>query len=301
MIVLNVFLTIVSPVCVVVLLGMAVRYWMRLPVVPLNRIALYIFVPALVFLGMATTDLPMEQMGKIVLFAVTLILIMWGLSYAVSKGLRLDPTTQGTFILASVFMNSGNLPLPIINLAFGPEVLDRGLVFFTTQAVLVATLGVFVISRGHSDIRGSLQSIIKMPLPYAAILGLAVNFSNTAIPTPLLHLAELLSGAAFPTMLVVLGFQLVDQSTLSQWRLALIATGLRIGVGLALGFALMELFNMDHLSRNALLIQSAAPTAVIVTILATEFNSKPSLATAVVLISTIFSLPALTGLISFLV
>jgi predicted permease len=54
------------------------------------------------------------------------------------------------------------------------------------------------------------------------------------------------------------------------------------------------------LTRNALLVQSATPTAVIVIVLTTEFNSRPALATGAVVVSTIASIPTLTFLLAVL-
>ena len=53
-------------------------------------------------------------------------------------------------------------------------------------------------------------------------------------------------------------------------------------VGVAL--VLLEALGLDDLSRKALLVQAAAPSAVLI-ILATEFNARPRLATSTVLVS----------------
>jgi hypothetical protein len=55
---------------------------------------------------------------------------------------------------------------------------------------------------------------------------------------------------------------------------------------------------LDATTRGTLVVLSAMPTAVIVTILATEFNANPAFVTRTVVTSTIASMLTLTLLIS---
>ena len=71
-------------------------------------------------------------------------------------------------------------------------------------------------------------------------------------------------------------------------------------MGLAVGFGLLTLLGVDELTRNALLVTSCAPTAVLVIVLATEFNARPAVATGAVVVTTALSLPTLTALLSIL-
>ena len=90
------------------------------------------------------------------------------------------------------------------------------------------------------------------------------------------------------------------QRGIKEFKMVAVATVLRLWVGLAVALGLLELLQVDTLTRNALLVQAAAPTAVITIVLATEFNSRPALATGAVVISTIASIPTLTLLLSVL-
>ena len=76
MIVLDVFTDIVLPVVIVIILGMALRFFRKTSVEPISQAALYLFSPALVFLGLAQTDLPLESMGKIVAFGLLFSIAM---------------------------------------------------------------------------------------------------------------------------------------------------------------------------------------------------------------------------------
>jgi len=57
---------------------------------------------------------------------------------------------------------------------------------------------------------------------------------------------------------------------------------------------------LEGVARQAVILQSAMPTAVIVTILATEYDLDPALASAAVLVSTLLSPFTLTPIIAYL-
>ena len=288
------------PVVLVVFMGMALRYFKKAHVGPLSQAALYLFSPALVFRGMATTDLPLESMGKIVVFAILLTAIMFIIAHGTSLAIRLERSMKSAVIMAVLFMNAGNLPLPIIQLAFGDAGLERALVFFTIQALITATLGVFIAARGSQGATAALKAVAGQPIVYAAIAGVAVNLLEVTLPQLILKPTELLANAAFPAMLLVLGGNLVSQWSIQSLGPVVVATVLRLWVGLAVAYGLLELIGFDGITKNVLLVQSATPTAVIVIVLSTEFNSKPAIATGAVVLSTIASIPTLTILLSLL-
>ena len=300
MIVLDVFTDIVLPVVIVIILGMALRFFRKTSVEPISQAALYLFSPALVFLGLAQTDLPLESMGKIVAFGLLFSLAMYLIARASGFALRLDRNVQSSLLMSVLFMNAGNLSLPIVKLAFGDAGLDRALVFFALIALLVATIGVYIAARGNQGGMASLKAVAVQPIAYAATAGLALNVLDVSLPELVLRPTELLANAAFPAMLLVLGGTLVGLRTIHEWKMVTVATVLRLWVGMGIGFLLLQLLGVDELTRNVLLVQASAPTAVIVIVLATEFNARPAMATGVVVVSTILSMPTLTVLLSVL-
>ena len=70
--------------------------------------------------------------------------------------------------------------------------------------------------------------------------------------------------------------------------------------GSGVGYGLLLLLGVDELTRNALLVTSCAPTAVMVIVLSTEFNARSAVATGAVVVTTVLSLPTLTVLLSIL-
>jgi predicted permease len=109
---------------------------------------------------------------------------------------------------------------------------------------------------------------------------------------------NLLSDAAIPAMLVVLGIQLSRASMRGQIRPILMASSLRLLAGPLLAFGLVLLFGMSGYARQVSIVQAGMPTAVATGVLATEFGSDAEFATATILVSTVLSMATLSVLLA---
>jgi len=140
---------------------------------------------------------------------------------------------------------------------------------------------------------------------YAAALGLVCNLGNLAMPEPIAKAVHILGQASVPVMLAVLGAQLVQTYQNRQPVVHLPALGVvtvtRLVVAPALAWVLAGLVGLNGLARDITILESAMPTAVITTILATEFDSDPPFAALCVLATTLASLLTLTVLLNLLI
>jgi predicted permease len=101
-------------------------------------------------------------------------------------------------------------------------------------------------------------------------------------------------------MLVVLGMQLADMKALDKAWLALPASLLRLVGGALVGLAFAGLLGLQGLSRATSIIEASTPTAVIVTIVAGEYDLLPERVTSVVVLSTLLSPLSLALVIAWL-
>ena len=105
-----------------------------------------------------------------------------------------------------------------------------------------------------------------------------------------------------PGMLLVLGLQLQNNNQrIRDVRALLLATGMRLLGGLGVGLFLAPLFGLVGMAYNAGVLESSMPTAVLATILATEFDAEPAFVTTAVLTTTLLSPLTITPLLLFLV
>jgi hypothetical protein len=203
-----------------------------------------------------------------------------------------------------LLINAGNFGLPIILFAFGEEGLARGSAYFTISAAISASLGVYLAARGCAPGNLALRRVAGVPLVYAAALGLILNMIDLTIPLPLAKAVHLLGQASVPIMLVTLGIQLA-QTFQGKWRrihvpaLAIVVAG-RLFVAPALALLTAWILGLPELTRNIVVAESAMPTAVMATILATEFECDAGFVTLSVFATTLASIVTLTLLLNWM-
>jgi hypothetical protein len=157
-------------------------------------------------------------------------------------------------------------------------------------------------------------NVLKVPIGYAAVIGLAANLADIELPLIFQRgIIDLAAGAAIPGMLALLGLQLSrvslrvpenlkdkTETLATDLKAVLLASGLRLLVApfIALGLAL--LFGLSGTTYNVAVVESSMPTAVLASALATEFGADAQYVAAVTLVSTLLSILTLTVLIAFL-
>jgi predicted permease len=215
----------------------------------------------------------------------------------IARLLKLDRRAESAFILTAVLINAGNYGIPLNKFAFGDRGEERALIYFVMTVVISNTFGVFLASRGSVSTRRALLNVFRVPLPYAAVLGFALNMGDIEMPVALQRSTSLLGDAASPGMLVVLGVQLSRASIRGRIPPILLASGVRLVVSPLIAVPVSLAFGMAGLTRDVAIVQSAMPTAVISGVLATEFGADSEFVTAVILTSTLFSMATLSVLL----
>jgi predicted permease len=152
---------------------------------------------------------------------------------------------------------------------------------------------VYIASAGRSGFKHSVVSVLKMPLAYAAVLGLIFNGFNLVLPEAIGRALDLAAAAALPVMLVNLGLELARARLRDyDWRV-LLATGIRLLAAPVIAVGLAAIMGMSGLNRSVSVIEASMPTAVLASLIAAEFNARPDFVTGVVFLSTLGSIVTL--------
>ena len=291
---LDVFLNVTMPVFLVAIIAAGFQRWRKIPVGPVNQITLYLLTPALIFTLLVQQRIPASASVRIVGAMVVTTALIMVISVLLSKVLRHDRAMGGAFMLSTAFPNAGNLALPVLLLAFGEEGLAVGVIVFVTQAIMGQSLGVFIAAGSQMNRMESLKQVFKLPAIYGIIAALLVRLLGVELPFVILQPIKLLSQAAIPVMLVVLGCQLAGELRLDSLLSLAAALLVRLVVSAPLAYGATLLFDLDALSQSVVVIVCAMPVAVFTTILATEFRANPRFVTNAVVTSTLASTFTLT-------
>jgi hypothetical protein len=266
----------------------------------LSQLILYIFSPCLIFVLLTSNKLSNDQLVKVILFSFIFIFIIGGITWVASRLIKADRTMSTSMILTTMFTNAGNYGLPVVLFAFGETGLGIASLYFVTNICVAFTAGTLIASMGSMDFSKALANLFKLPLVYAVIL--AILFMNTgwSVPVPLERTTKLLGDATIPSMLILLGLQLKTVRLTDKLLPLGAVSAVRLLLSPLLAVLLLPWFGLSGVAVQALTLQAGMPTAVITTMLATEYDAEPSFATASVFLTTLISPLTLTPLMALL-
>lgn len=296
----NVFTNNLLPILLLSGAGFALGRTLKLDSRPLGRIIFYILSPVLIFNLLVSSKLAVENIFLMMGYSASIMLIVAGIALVLGKLFRLERTVLTIVILTTLFANNGNYGLPLISFAFGQEALAYASIYFVTNSLLLYTLGVLIASLGHLNLKNALSGLLKVPAIYAILLAILFIRTGWSLPVPVQKTVELTAAGAVPAMLILLGLEMQKAEWTHNIRALSIPVVCRLLIGPVIGLAMTALFGLDVTPRKVVITQAGMPSAVMTTILATEYKLDASLVTAIVFISTILSPLTLTPLLFFL-
>jgi malate permease and related proteins len=297
---LTILFNVVLPVFLIAGIGFAGRRYLKLDPQPIARLALYLLVPALLFQTLLTAKLEAEEVTRIGAFAIILTIALVALGMISARALGAGRAEAAGLTMAMTFINAANYGLPVNLFAFGQDGFDRAAVFVVFENILTYTVGVFVAARGHLPWGRALGSVLRMPVLWAAIAAIAIRVTNLDLPLPVQRASSLLSGAAIPVVILLLGLQIAGMRVRRLNPRVFGAVAARLVVSPLLGLALVALLSPAPLTAKVLVLESAMPTAVNATLIATEFNAEPDLVSTAALFSTVLSIITVTAWVAYL-
>jgi malate permease and related proteins len=287
--ILTVFWQNILPIFLVAGSGYALQRWQVIDRRSLARATLYIFSPALVFSSLVKTRLPGDELLDLTLFTLLNMAVMALLALLTGRLLHMSRRSLVTLVLVTVFVNSGNYGLVMVQLRYGDAGLARAIVYYTTGTVLLYSVGIMLASMGALPWRQAVAQMLRLPPMYAALAAIVVYATHLEPPLPLMKAIDLAGQGAIPVMLLVLGMQFEGFRGGMDWRLIAPALGLRLVIAPVVAVWLAGVVGLTGLGFSASIIEAIMPTAVITIILATEFDLPVATVTSIVILSTVLS------------
>ena len=297
---LSIFASDILPVFVVAGVGFVLARFLHASVKTLAHIVFYALVPCLVFKMLVTSNIIGPQFGKMAVLSVLVAAAMGLIARLVAVPLRLSRPELSAFLLVVMFSNGGNYGLPVVLFAFGPEALSYGTVYFVVGSFMTYTIGVFLAATGRGGVRRALAGVVRVPAIYGVATAAVVIAAGLRLPLVVMRPISLLSDAALPMMMLVLGMQLERATIPERPKVVLVAVGLSLMVAPFVALGLVWMLGLTGPARQAGVVLASMPVAVVTTILALEFDAAPAFVTSAVFLSTLLSPFTLTPLIAYL-
>jgi len=274
-------LEVAFPVFAVIAIGYVFARLKKIDLRPVIDLLLYITIPALVISSLSRKPLVMGLVATVALsacavVAATGVVAFLYLRLTGQRGLR-------GFYLPTMFMNTGNMGLPLALLAFGQEGLTVAVLYYVTMTIVVYTAGIYIASG-----RGGFREVLRLPLIYAAVLALGLNAGRVAIPGPLLTTVDMLGAATIPLMQLSLGYRLYSTRITSPWT-TLASSVIRFGGGFVAALLVTMAFNINGVTAKVIILASTMPSAVINFIISQRYNLDTDFVSSSVALSTLLS------------
>ena len=210
---------------------------------------------------------------------------------------------QGTFDLSVALYNYGYIPIPIILLFFGNDVLGMLFVYNVGMELSLWTLGVLVLA-GRSSLRRNVRRIINPPL-IAILLCLAANayFLENPLPLSLARLIHMMGQATIPMALLLVGATIFDNfssiKAVHPLKPVIAGVALRLLVIPAIFVAMAYLLPIPSSLKTVLCVQAGMPSAVLPAMLVRQYGGDVQMAVRIIVATSVLCLITMPTWLSF--
>jgi len=275
----------------------------------LNRFAVYLALPALMFLAMSKiTPDQIRQFGFALTFAGG-IAVTFAIGFGLSRLRGRAVANSSIEGLDAGYSNVGFMGIPLCLLVFGQASVPAAIIATLFTACILFLFAIVLIEvdvhKGASLVRtvGKVcLSLVRNPLLIAPIAGLLVGLSGIILPAPLERFASLLGGAASPCALVCIGLFLAQERVVSGDATSIAALVLlKLLVQPAVtGLFAFYVFEVPSLWARSAVLLSALPIGSGPFTIAKLYGLEAGVTSGAILISHVFSVVTVSLLVAWL-
>ncbi len=275
----------------------------------LNRFAIYLALPALMFLAMSKiTPEQVSHTGFALAFGGG-IAVTFAAGFALSRwrGRRVaNASIEG---LDAGYSNVGFMGIPLCLLVFGPSSLPAAVIATLFTACVLFLFAIVLIEvdlQGDASLgrtmRKVLLSLVRNPLLLAPLAGLGIGLAELPLPAPIERFASLLAGAASPCALVCIGLFLAQESVVGHDASSIgVLVGLKLLIQPAVtAFLALYVFEMPTLWSHSAVLLSALPIGSGPFTIAKLYGLEAGVTSGAILVSHLLSVATVSALVAWL-
>ncbi len=296
----GVFIQVIFPVILIGGCGYVLGRTRPIDLGPITALMVSVLMPAVVFDSLARAALPRDLLGRLLLHVVLQLVCIGAVAIVAARLLGWDGPSRAALLMATLFTNAGNIGLPVALFAFGQAGLAVAGGWFAIAAVGVHTLGVFIVAHARAGGRAAVGRLLRLPIWYATLAGVVVNVTGWPLPAPIGKASQLLAAGSIAVLLLLLGLNLAQLPSRTELPGAALATSIRLLVAPPIAWLTGRLLGLEGVALAVAILQSSMPTAVTAALWAMEFDARPGLVSAAVVLSTVVGVVTLTLLLAVL-
>jgi predicted permease len=265
----------------------------------LSRFVFNIALPVLLFNSLAKVALPTQFKWQFLVSYYLVVLIIYGLAVWLGKRwFAASAQEQGVLGIGAAYSNLVLIGLPIISAGLGDEALLPLFLLISIHSAVLFFLSTMMVERGERHGRSTQQialqtgkSLARNPIIIGLVLGLLVNLLSLPIPGPLDEAVSLLSRAALPCSLFVLGASLINYKIAGHLSEAWLVIGLKMVLQPLLVWILVfQVFEIEPLWGTVAVMAAGMPVGINAYMFAQKYQTGIAVLSTAVLLSTILAI-----------
>ena len=263
----------------------------------LSRFVFLMAMPAFIFISLARVSVNEFFNWPFLAVLGGGMLAVFGISFIVARYAFPDSiAAHSLHALTAMFSSTAYIGLPLILVVFGEEGLVPGVVGAVITGAVFMPLTIFMVEMNKGCTKQkiatvSLVAILRNPLLLATMAGLLTSASSVDIPDPVANFCDLLGDAFIPCALFSAGLFISRCSVKGDVKeiswLVFVKLILHPLITWWLAF---QVFGLEGILPIIAVLQAALPTGVPVFVLAQHYDTFVTRSSAVIVLSTVFSI-----------
>ncbi|QOY54937.1 AEC family transporter [Candidatus Sulfurimonas marisnigri] len=225
---------------------------------------------------------------------LVIILIVLFVSVVVANKLFKDPKEHSIATVAAIIGNTGNLGIPLNIAIFGEQSIPYTTVINLVNVFIVYTIGVYFYSRGTFDAKTSLINIVKLPVLWAATIAIILS-AYSYKPSEVVMTTLTMGAYASMTMQLFLFGIYMYGTRIKEISKSLViwVMSFKFLILPVITFLVLYSIQLDSMIKGIIFLELMMPLAIANVNLASLYDCKPKVVTALVFISSVIFLGAI--------
>jgi predicted permease len=277
------------PIITLVALGWLLQPKLKLDVASLNRVQVYVVMPAFLVHFLSAGKQPLSVVWPVVYFGIVQFMILIPIGWLLVLLLRMRKSLGPMMGLGTAYANVGFFGIPVTQLAFGPDYLIHQSVLTALMAVLVCTLGVWLLAPAGGGL-SKLRTAFETPLIPSVGIGLTLRGLEIELPPVVSQPLQFLGSIFTPLALYTLGAGIAAQKII-RFELApqLLILFLKFLFAPIVSWMICRVMGLPSDVTAVLVVAASTPVGVLITIFAAEYKTEAEFISTAVVISTALS------------
>ncbi|MFA5866546.1 MAG: AEC family transporter [Actinomycetota bacterium] len=255
----------------------------------LNKIIIYVSLPALIFLAVQRADLSLS-VAKFPLFAIVIMLLTLAVAFAAGRLLKLSPALKGAFLLVAAMGNTGYLGFPMTIGLYGQQNLIKSVFYDFGTVALLFTLGI-IIAGYYGDPERKMNAAKEFVM-FPSVLALAAGLLFNPVPLPdfLIKTLDYLGQATVPVIMLTVGLTL-EGKKIGKYAAPLMAMLLlKLVLSPVFGYLAAAAGGLSGTDLGIVVLEASMPAVMLSLVVGLRYKLDTEFTSLAILVSIIASL-----------